>query len=77
MNLTVNGKARVLEGATTLGDYLRRLGINPLACAVERNGLVVKRDDFDTTCLAEDDKLEIVRMMGGGGEPPGIIPRYG
>ena len=66
MTLTVNGKARVVEGTPTLGEYLRQLGINPLACAVERNGLVIKRDDFDAIGLAEGDKLEIVRMMGGG-----------
>ena len=66
LNLTVNGKARVVDGSPSLGDYLRQLGINPLACAVERNGLVVKRDDFDATALREGDKLEIVRMMGGG-----------
>ena len=66
----MNGKERVVEGTETLGDYLRQLGINPLACAVERNGVVVKRADFDATALAEGDRLEIVRMMGGGAETP-------
>jgi sulfur carrier protein len=66
VNLKVNGKTRVVEGKPTLGEYLQQLGINPLACAVERNGAVVKRDDFDATPLAEGDRLEIVRMMGGG-----------
>lgn len=66
MNITVNGKARRLEGNPSVGDYLRRLGINPLAVAVERNGQIVKRDQFDATPIAEGDRLEIVRMMGGG-----------
>jgi thiamine biosynthesis protein ThiS len=66
MNLTVNGKARSAEGSPTLGEYLRQLGINPLACAVERNGQVVKREVFDAMPLAEGDRLEVVRMMGGG-----------
>jgi sulfur carrier protein len=66
VKLTVNGKARVIDGAATLGEYLRQLGINPLACAVERNGVVVKRGDFDSTPLADGDRLEVVRMMGGG-----------
>jgi sulfur carrier protein len=70
LNLTVNGKARVVEGTPTLGEYLRQLGINPLACAVERNGAVVKREEFDATQLAEGDHLEIVRMMGGGSGTP-------
>jgi sulfur carrier protein len=66
MNLTVNGKPRAIEGLPSVGDYLRKLGVNPLACAVERNGLVVRRDEFDTTQLSNGDRLEIVRMMGGG-----------
>jgi thiamine biosynthesis protein ThiS len=72
MNLIVNGKPRVIEGTLSIGEYLRHLGINPLACAVERNGYVVKRDDFDATALDEGDRLEIVRMMGGGSADPGI-----
>jgi thiamine biosynthesis protein ThiS len=66
VNITVNGKARRLEGNPSVGDYLRRLGINPLAVAVERNGQIVKRDQFEATPIAEGDRLEIVRMMGGG-----------
>jgi thiamine biosynthesis protein ThiS len=66
MNVTVNGKARALEGAASVGDYLRQLSINPLAVAVEHNGRVLKRDQFDATPIAEGDRLEIVRMMGGG-----------
>jgi sulfur carrier protein len=71
VNVTVNGKARSIDGTPTLGEYLRQLGVNPLACAVERNGRVVKRDDFDGTPLADGDRLEVVRMMGGGAQTPG------
>jgi thiamine biosynthesis protein ThiS len=66
VNVTVNGKARALEGSPSVADYLRQIGINPLAVAVERNGLVVKRDQFEAIPIAEGDRLEIVRMMGGG-----------
>jgi thiamine biosynthesis protein ThiS len=66
MNITVNGKARQLDGQPSVADYLRQLGINPLAVAVERNGQVLKRDQFEATAIAEGDRFEIVRMMGGG-----------
>ena len=66
MKFTVNGKARELEGAPTVADYLRHLGVNPLAVAVELDGAIVKREAFDTTALHEGAKLEVVRMMGGG-----------
>jgi sulfur carrier protein len=66
MNITVNGRARQLDGRPSVGDYLRQLGINPLAVAVERNGQIVKREQFEATAIEEGDRFEIVRMMGGG-----------
>lgn len=66
MKFTVNGKARELEGQPTVADYLRHLGVSPLAVAVELDGAIVKRDAFETTPLHEGAKLEVVRMMGGG-----------
>lgn len=66
VNVTVNGKPRQIEPGATVGDYLRQLGINPLAVAVEHNGAVLKRELFDATPIREGDRLEVVRMMGGG-----------
>jgi sulfur carrier protein len=66
VKFTVNGKPRELEGEPTVADYLRHLGVSPLAVAVELDGAIVKRDAFATTALHEGAKLEVVRMMGGG-----------
>jgi thiamine biosynthesis protein ThiS len=55
-----------MPGQPTVGDYIRQLGINPLAVAVEMNGQIVKRDQFDLTAIPDDARLEVVRMMGGG-----------
>ena len=66
MKFSVNGKPRELAGQPTVGDYVRHLGVNPLAVAVEMNGRVVKRELFDATPIPEEAQLEIVRMMGGG-----------
>ena len=66
MKFTVNGKAREMDGDPTVADYIRQLGVSPLAVAVELDGTIVKRDTFETTPLHEGAKLEIVRMMGGG-----------
>ena len=66
MKFTVNGKPRTLEGSPTIADYLRHLGVSPLAVAVELDGAIVKRDQFEATPLHEGAKLEVVRMMGGG-----------
>src|SRR5438034_1244485 len=58
MNFTVNGKPRHLDGQATIADYLRHLGVNPLAVAVELDGAIVKRDQFDATSLHEGARLE-------------------
>jgi sulfur carrier protein len=66
VKFSVNGKPRELPGQPTVGDYIRHLGVNPLAVAVELNGQIVKREQFDVTAIPEDARLEVVRMMGGG-----------
>ncbi len=66
MQLTVNGKPRRVDGPLTLLGLLEQIGIDPRIIAVERNGEIVKRDRYGETSLSDGDKLEIVRMVGGG-----------
>ncbi len=66
MHLTVNGKPREIDGATTLLGYLEQIGIDPRIVAVEYNGDIVKRDRYGEIELSDGDTLEIVRMVGGG-----------
>ena len=64
--LQVNGKRVELDGPTPLSDYLERLGTDPRTIAVEHNGEIVERAGYATVVLREDDRVEIVRMVGGG-----------
>ena len=64
--LAINGKRVELEGETPLLDYLAKLGVNPRAVAVERNGEIVERAAYPSVTLREGDTVEIVRMVGGG-----------
>jgi sulfur carrier protein len=66
ISLQVNGKVVQLEHSTRLLDYLDQLGVNPRAVAVEHNGTIIERAAFDAATLEEGDKVEIVRMVGGG-----------
>jgi thiamine biosynthesis protein ThiS len=65
-DFTVNGKPRTMPDTPTIGDYLRQIGVNPMAVAVELNGQIVRRDAFESTFIPDGGHLEIVRMMGGG-----------
>jgi thiamine biosynthesis protein ThiS len=66
MELIVNGKPRQVESPLSLLDLLQSLGVDPRIVAVEHNGEIVKRDHFEATPLQSGDRLEVVRMVGGG-----------
>ena len=67
IELVVNGKRVELDGPTLLLDYLRDKGVDWRAIAVEHNGVILQRDQYAGRTLREGDRLEIVRMVGGGG----------
>jgi sulfur carrier protein len=64
--LQVNGKPVELPQRTALTDYLAQLGVEPRAVAVEVNGRILDRSEFEITTLEDGDAVEIVRMVGGG-----------
>ena len=66
MNITLNGEPHALAGATTITQLLAHLDIDPRSVAVECNGVVVKRDQYAATAIADGDEIEIVNFVGGG-----------
>ncbi|HEY0831860.1 MAG TPA: sulfur carrier protein ThiS [Candidatus Dormibacteraeota bacterium] len=66
ISVEVNGKPVELAGPTPLLDYIDQLGVNPRAIAVEHNGQILDRAAYASTTLREGDRVEIVRMVGGG-----------
>lgn len=66
ITLTVNGKPRELPDQTPLLDFLEQHKLNPQAVAVEYNGEIVPREKYAGVTLRAGDRVEIVRMMGGG-----------
>jgi sulfur carrier protein len=64
--LVVNGKRVELAGPTPLLEYIAALGVNPRAIAVEVNGEILPREGYAGCTLREGDRVEIVRMVGGG-----------
>ncbi len=66
MNLRVNGKEVDLPSGLSLLDYLAGLAVDAGAVAVELNGDILARESYADRTLKEGDRLEIVRMVGGG-----------
>ena len=61
----VNGKELGLAGKT-VSEYLATTGYDPKRIAVERNGDIVFKSQYDVTVLEDGDSLEIVSFVGGG-----------
>lgn len=66
MTITLNGEPFTVPAPLTITDLLARLDIDPRGVAVERNCLVVKRDAYPLTPVADGDQIEIVNFVGGG-----------
>lgn len=64
--MRVNGKDVPLMVDMSLADYLTETGFNTERVVVERNGMIITRNDFAATLLSDSDKLEVVQFVGGG-----------
>ena len=66
MMITVNGEALDIHSGTTLLELLEKQGYRLEVIAVEHNGMIMKKEAYDTTLLQDGDKLEVVSFVGGG-----------
>ena len=64
--IRLNGDPFEVAGPLTIADLLSKLEIDPRRIAVEYNLVVIKRDAFDSTAIAEGGEIEIVNFVGGG-----------
>jgi sulfur carrier protein len=65
IKITVNGKNEDVE-KTSVTDYLKNKNININTVVVEINGLIIQKNNLSNTMLNENDKIEIIRFIGGG-----------
>ena len=66
MDILVNGERLELDEGTSLAGLLERLSLSEKRVAIELNGRVVTRVDWQQTVIAEGDKIEVVHFVGGG-----------
>ena len=65
MKIQLNGEAQDVL-AKNVTDLIVGLGLETRMLAVERNMEVVPKSAYDSTELKENDRIEIVHMIGGG-----------
>lgn len=66
LELAINGQPRQFPGPLTVAQLMDRLELAGKRVAIERNGEIVPRSQFNETPLNHGDQLEIVVAVGGG-----------
>ena len=66
ITIEFNGEKRQIDVKSTIVDLLRSAKVESRFCAVELNLEIVSKERYETTCLVNDDKIEVVTLVGGG-----------
>ncbi len=68
LNLRINGEDREVVDNLSLKELVTQLDLTPERIAIQLNQNVVRRADWPSTVLKENDQVEIVHFVGGGEE---------
>ena len=63
--IKVNGE-EVNVSDITVSEYLGRTNYDIKRIAVEKNGEIIPKSQYDNTVLKDGDTIEIVSFVGGG-----------
>lgn len=66
VRITLNGRERQVGEESLLSDLLACLGLPADGYAVEVNGRLVPRSQAGSCRLREEDRVEVVTLVGGG-----------
>jgi len=66
IEITLNGEARRFDQPVTIAGLLEQLELQSESVAVELNETIVPRSRHAKQGVADGDRVEIVRAIGGG-----------
>jgi thiamine biosynthesis protein ThiS len=66
MKVLVNGDEKDFSSPISLAGLIEELDLPASRIAIELNREVVRRSDWGSTMLKDDDRIEIVHFVGGG-----------
>jgi sulfur carrier protein len=64
--IKVNGEPREVKENISLPELVASLGLKAEQVAIELNQTVIRRTQWASTTLQEDDRVEFVHFVGGG-----------
>lgn len=65
MTVSVNNR-EITTSSTTLGQLRKELGLPDTAIAIAVNNTMIKREDWDTFSIKENDRILAIRAACGG-----------
>jgi len=66
MEITLNGRARMVPDRCTVNELLARQAIEPSHVVVEINRTIVPKENYGALRINSSDSVEILRFVGGG-----------
>ena len=64
--IQLNGNPYEIHDGTNLIQLLNKLKIHKNKVAIEVNGEIIEKNKYPNLILNKDDKVEIVKFIGGG-----------
>jgi len=65
MRIEVNGNEKKIE-SDRVAALIQELGIKEKFLAVSKNGTIISRTNWEREKIVENDKIEIMSIVGGG-----------
>jgi sulfur carrier protein len=65
VKVQINGEHREIV-ATDVAELVAGLGLPAPAILVEHNGIALRRDEWHSRALRENDRIEVIRIVAGG-----------
>jgi thiamine biosynthesis protein ThiS len=66
LSIFVNGHARQVSGAMTLGELATNCGLDARRVLVELNRQTLSREEWPKRTLRHGDRVEFIRVVAGG-----------
>ena len=68
MKIKVNGEEKIIQcnKSISLNETMKLLGYSANTVIVELNKLIINSEEWKNTSIKDEDKLEIVSIVGGG-----------
>jgi thiamine biosynthesis protein ThiS len=62
----LNGERAETRGAQNIAELAERFGLPPNSILIEHNGVALHRREWSEREVAQDDRIEFIRVVAGG-----------